>query len=94
MAEDELAEIRRRKLEALMGQNEQKGVNKLSGVTEVKDSTFEEFIKSAPLVIVDCWAPWCGPCRMLAPIIEQLSEEFQGKIKFGKMNTDENENTP
>ncbi|OPX59304.1 MAG: thioredoxin 2 [Methanomassiliicoccales archaeon PtaB.Bin215] len=94
MAEDELAEIRRRKLEALMGQNEQKGVNKLSGVTEVKDSTFEEFIKSAPLVIVDCWAPWCGPCRMLAPIIEQLAEEFQGKIKFGKMNTDENENTP
>jgi len=66
----------------------------LSGVTEVKDSTFEEFIKSAPLVIIDCWAPWCGPCRMLAPIIEQLSEEFQGKIKFGKMNTDENENTP
>ncbi len=66
----------------------------MSGVTEVKDSTFEEFIKSAPLVIVDCWAPWCGPCRMLAPIIEQLSEEFQGKIKFGKMNTDENENTP
>ncbi|HQQ25626.1 MAG TPA: thioredoxin [Methanomassiliicoccales archaeon] len=66
----------------------------MSGVTEVKDSTFEEFIKSAPLVIIDCWAPWCGPCRMLAPIIEQLSEEFQGKIKFGKMNTDENENTP
>ena len=66
----------------------------MSGVTEVKDSTFEEFIKSAPLVIIDCWAPWCGPCRMLAPIVEQLSEEFQGKIKFGKMNTDENENTP
>ncbi|HPR99183.1 MAG TPA: thioredoxin, partial [Methanomassiliicoccales archaeon] len=60
----------------------------------VKDSTFEEFINSAPLVIVDCWAPWCGPCRMLAPIVEQLSEEFEGKIKFGKMNTDENENTP
>lgn len=77
-----------------MGQNERKGVNKLSGVTEVKDSTFEDFIKSAPLVIIDCWAPWCGPCRMLAPIIEQLSEEFQGKITFGKMNTDENENTP
>lgn len=94
MYDEELAEIRKRKLEALMGHKEQKGVNHLSGVTEVKDSTFEEFIKSAPLVIVDCWAPWCGPCRMLAPIIEQLAEEFQGKIRFGKMNTDENESTP
>ncbi|HRU11607.1 MAG TPA: thioredoxin [Methanomassiliicoccales archaeon] len=94
MVDDELAEIRRRKLEALMGQNELKGVNGLSGVTEVKDSTFEEFIRSAPLVIIDCWAPWCGPCRMLAPIMEQLAEEYQGKIRFGKLNTDENERTP
>jgi len=94
MVDDELAEIRRRKLEALMGQNELKGVNVLSGVTEVKDSTFEEFIRSAPLVIIDCWAPWCGPCRMLAPIMEQLAEEYQGKIRFGKLNTDENERTP
>ncbi|HOO03673.1 MAG TPA: thioredoxin [Methanomassiliicoccales archaeon] len=94
MIDDELAEIRRRKLEALMGQNELKGVNGLSGVTEVKDSTFEEFIRSAPLVIIDCWAPWCGPCRMLAPIMEQLAEEYQGKIRFGKLNTDENERTP
>jgi len=94
MIDDELAEIRRRKLEALMGQSELKGVNGLSGVTEVKDSTFEEFIRSAPLVIIDCWAPWCGPCRMLAPIMEQLAEEYQGKIRFGKLNTDENERTP
>jgi len=94
MVDDELAEIRRRKLEALMGQNDLKGVNGLSGVTEVKDSTFEEFIRSAPLVIIDCWAPWCGPCRMLAPIMEQLAEEYQGKIRFGKLNTDENERTP
>ena len=94
MTDDEIAEIRRRKLEALMGHINDTGVKKLSGVTEVKDSTFEEFVKSAPLVIIDCWAPWCGPCRMLAPIVEQLAEEFEGKIKFGKMNTDENESTP
>ncbi|MCG7844931.1 MAG: thioredoxin [Methanomassiliicoccales archaeon] len=94
MSDNEIEEIRRRKLEALMGQSRDTGVKKLSVVTEVKDSTFEEFIKSAPLIIIDCWAPWCGPCRMLAPIVEQLAEEFQGKIKFGKINTDENESTP
>jgi len=84
MADEELAEIRRRKLEALVGQSKDTGVKKLSGVTEVKDSTFEEFVKSAPLVIVDCWAPWCGPCRMLSPIIEQLAEEFEGKISSAR----------
>jgi thioredoxin 1 len=94
MTDNELEDIRRRKLEALKGQNNDTGVKNLSGVTEVKDSSFEEFIKSAPLVIIDCWAPWCGPCRMLSPIIEQLAEEFQGKIKIGKLNTDENETTP
>jgi thioredoxin 1 len=94
MTDNELDEIRRRKLEALKGQTNDTGVKNLSGVTEVKDSSFEEFIKSAPLVIIDCWAPWCGPCRMLSPIIEQLAEEFQGKIKIGKLNTDENETTP
>ncbi len=94
MSDDEINEIRRRKLEALIGQTKDTGVNRLSEVTEVKDSTFEEFIKSAPLVIIDCWAPWCGPCRLLSPIIEQLAEEFQEKIRFGKMNTDENERTP
>lgn len=94
MTDNELEEIRRRKLEALKGQTNDTGVKNLSGVTEVKDSSFEEFIKSAPLVIIDCWAPWCGPCRMLSPIIEQLAEEFQGKIKIGKLNTDENETTP
>lgn len=94
MYDDELAEIRRRKIEALMADTQDTEVRELSGVTEVKDSTFEEFIKSAPIVIIDCWAPWCGPCRMISPIIEQLAEEFEGKIKFGKMNTDENERTP
>ncbi len=94
MSDDELTEIRRRKLEALMGENNDKGVKRLSEVTEVKDNNFEGFIKSAPIIIIDCWAPWCGPCRMLSPIVEQLAAEFEGKIKFGKMNTDENESTP
>jgi len=56
----------------------------------VTDSSFEEFVKKYPNVVVDCWAPWCGPCRMLTPTIEALSKDLKGKVVFGKLNTDEN----
>lgn len=92
---EELEAIRRKKLESLMHESyNKKGVEKMSSATEVKDSTFDEFVKASKIVIIDCWAPWCGPCRSLAPIIEELAKEFEGKIKFGKLNTDENENIP
>ena len=56
----------------------------------ITDSTFVEMVKRYPLVVVDCWAAWCGPCRMVAPIIEELAKEYAGKIVFGKLNVDEN----
>ncbi|CAL6371438.1 unnamed protein product [Bathycoccus prasinos] len=62
-----------------------------SGVTSVvNDQTFEQdVLKSDVPVLVDFWAPWCGPCRMIAPLIDQLAEEYAGKLKAVKLNTDE-----
>jgi thioredoxin 1 len=63
-------------------------------VNEVSDSNFEsEVIKSGLPVLVDLWAPWCGPCRMVAPVVEKLSEEYSDKIKFCKLNVDDNPET-
>ena len=60
-------------------------------VTEVSDSTFEkDVLQSDKPVLVDFWAAWCGPCKMISPIIEQLAEQYSGKIVFGKVNVDEN----
>ncbi len=58
---------------------------------DVTDVTFDtEVLKSELPVLVDFWAPWCGPCRMVAPIVEELAEEYDGKVGFVKLNTDDN----
>lgn len=57
----------------------------------ITDQEFDkEVIKSAIPVLVDFWAPWCGPCRMLAPVVDEISKEYEGKVKVVKVNTDEN----
>jgi thioredoxin 1 len=64
------------------------------GVIEVNDANFEsEVLRSGLPVVVDFWAAWCGPCKMMSPIIEKVAEQYAGKLKFGKLNVDENPQT-
>ena len=63
-------------------------------VIDVSDQTFEsEVIKSNQPVLLDLWAPWCGPCRMIAPVVDKLAEKYNDKMKFCRLNVDENPQT-
>jgi thioredoxin 1 len=66
----------------------------MSKPVEIQDAKFDELVlKSKMPVLVDFWAPWCGPCRMVAPIVDELSTEYDGKVIFYKLNTDDNQAT-
>jgi thioredoxin 1 len=67
----------------------------MSAVREVTDATFEsEVLKSDVPVLIDFWAPWCGPCKAIAPVVDELATAYAGKLKVVKMNVDDNAQTP
>jgi len=90
--DEELVAIREKKKREIMADmNQVKDKASWPGVpVEITDSNFETNVKQFTSLVVDCWAPWCGPCRMIAPTVEALAKDFKGKVAFGKLNTDEN----
>jgi len=88
---DELEQIKARKMtemtERLQGRE---GSSQARAPVELNDGNFESAIRSNPLVAVDCWATWCYPCRMIAPIVEELAALYGSKALFAKLNVDDN----
>jgi thioredoxin 1 len=91
--ENNLDQIRLRKIQAMLDQAKNSGQASIQPMT-VTDDTFHKAVQTHDLLVVDFWAPSCGPCRMVGPIIEALSAEYTGKAAFGKMNVDENQVVP
>jgi thioredoxin 1 len=91
-SDDELEAIKQRKMAELQKIASTKAM--MSALTEpvvLTDSNFQSETAKYPIMLVDFWAPWCGPCRMVGPIIEQLAREYSGRVAFGKVNVDENQ---
>jgi thioredoxin 1 len=87
---DDLEQIREKKMRELMSQVSTPRIDK---PIVVSDRNFDQTTKNYPLLVVDCWAAWCAPCRAIAPIVDELAKEYTGKVVFGKLNVDENPET-
>jgi len=88
--DSELEKIRTKKMQEMIKKT--KG-EKISAPITMTDANIGEVLKKHPLIVIDCWAAWCGPCRMVAPIIDELAKEHAGEMVFGKLNVDENPET-
>jgi thioredoxin 1 len=92
--EAEIKQIKERKMREMEERVKAREGEQKEGIIDypltLSDDTFMDAVRKNPLIVVDCWAPWCGPCKMVAPVIEELAKEYAGKVVFGKLNVDEN----
>jgi len=84
----ELEELKKRKLKKMMEK-----IQYPSEPIEVTDNNFDSIINRYPLILIDCWAAWCAPCLMIAPMVEELAKKYKGKIVFGKLDVNKNMTT-
>jgi len=90
--DDELEAIKQKKLAELQKAASAKAMmSSLTAPVTLTDANFKSGIAKYPILLVDFWAPWCGPCRIVSPIIEQLARDYSGRVAFGKVNVDENQ---
>jgi len=95
--DEELERIKRRKIEEMMrnisdgAEEENQPMKPLGKPLDLTDATCNKFVEGNSLSVIDCWAPWCGPCRFVSPVIEELARDYVGKISFGKLNVDKNQ---
>ena len=93
--DEEILEIKQRKLKEMQKMATMRStMNSITRPIVLTDLNFREEISKYPVMRIDFWAPWCGPCRMVSPIIEQLASEYAGRVVFGKLNIDENQMVP
>lgn len=93
MEDEELRIINEKRMKKLQHiVNEKELLKNIKEPLNLDDSNFAQTINKYPLLLVDFWAPWCGPCRMMSPIIDQVGKEYIGKLVVGKVNVDENPN--
>lgn len=92
---DELERIKKRKLREMMEgmRREESREDWPDKPIEMTDASFKQLIQRYPLVVVDCWAEWCAPCHMIAPVVAELARDYKGKIVFGKLDVDSNQTT-
>jgi len=93
--DEDLEKIKRKRLEEMMKSISEKNVKPplqaSSKPVDLTDATFNKFVEDNHLSVIDCWAPWCGPCRFVTPVVEELARDYVGKISFGKLNVDNNQ---
>ncbi len=89
----EIEKIKQKMLQRMMSASKEEKKEMPKKPIKITDENFDEVISKYDVVVVDFYADWCGPCRMLAPVIEELAKEMKGKVVFAKLNTDENPKT-